>query len=120
MSANNFSLTTELQHETIRTTWKIKDFQAICDTLNASNTTCPYVDSPGFGVGKDGPQFYLCLYSNGSKEELKEYYSLYLYLKSVGNDRRWLVEDGGSNKVRIKFDVTLLDKNGHQFSKVGT
>ena len=120
MLSNKSSLITELRHETIRTSWKIKDFQALCESLNASSTTCPYVNSPVFGVGEDGPQFYLRLYSKGNREESKEYYSLYLYLKSVGNDRRWLVEDGGSNKVRIKFDVTLLDKNGHQFSKVGT
>ena len=141
MSSNNLLLTTELPHETIRTTWKIKDFVALCDTLKARRTNYyhdsyndftdsedesddgeinyPYLDSPKFGVGANGPQFFLRLYTKGATEDSKDYFSLYLYLKSTGYDQCWMVVEKGLPKVRIEYDFVLLDMNGQEHFKFG-
>ena len=119
MSTNNFLLATKLRHETICTTWNIEDFSVLCETLNASKTTYPYLDSPEFGVGTDGPQFFLRLYTKGNNKDSNDHFSLFLQLKCAGNDQRWMVEEGGCLKVHVKFDFVLLDTKGQQYAKWG-
>ena len=60
MSLNSFLLETDCQHETIRTTWRIKGFPELRETLRATKKT--YFDSPEFGVDGNGPKFCLRLY----------------------------------------------------------
>ena len=60
MSSNSFSFTTDLHYETIRTTWRIKGFPELRETLRATKKT--YFDSPEFGVDGNGPKFCLRLY----------------------------------------------------------
>ena len=119
MSTDNLFLTTKLRHKTIRTIWNIEDFPTVREALNASTINNPYLDSSIFGVGNDGPKFFLRFYSKGDKDDSVDYFSLFLKVSSKGSDKRWNVVDGGITKIRVYFEFALLDKKGKKFNKTG-
>ena len=120
MSTDNFSLTTKFRQKIICTTWNIENFAELCEALNKSETTYPYFDSPEFGVGADGPQFFLRLYTKGDfNYKSNGYFSLYLKLKCAGNDQRWKMVENNCSWVRVKYDFVLLDTKDQEYAKWG-
>ena len=120
MSTDNFSLTTKFRQKIIRTTWNVEKFSVLCEALNKSEITYPYFDSPEFGVGADGPQFFLRLYTKGDfNYKSNGYFSLYLKLKCAGNDQRWKMVENNCSWVRVKYDFVLLDTKDQEYAKWG-